>query len=56
MDTLLPSRWRESQSEKIRQGITSYTGKVRGLAPSNLFIPPHCLHEAGLALNISDKS
>nr|CAI9705479.1 unnamed protein product [Rangifer tarandus platyrhynchus] len=48
--------WRASQSEKIRQGITSYTGKIRGLAPSHLFIPPHCLHEAGLAFNISDKS
>ena len=56
MDSLLPSRWRESQSEKILQGITSYTGKVRGLAPSHLFIPPHCLHEAGLAFNISDKN
>ncbi|XP_061005082.1 glycerophosphodiester phosphodiesterase domain-containing protein 4 [Dama dama] len=47
---------RESQSEKILQGITSYTGKVRGLAPSHLFIPTHCLQEAWPAFNAPDKN
>ena len=56
VNTLLPSRLRESQSEKILQGITSYTGKVRGLAPSHLFIPTHCLQEAGPAFNVPDKN
>ena len=56
MNTLLPSRLRESQSEKILQGITSYTGKVRGLALSHLFIPTHYLQEAGPAFNVPDKN
>ena len=56
MNTLLPSMLRESQSEKILQGITSYTVKVRGLAPSHLFIPTHCLQEVGPAFNVPDKN
>uniref|UniRef100_A0A8W4FEQ8 GP-PDE domain-containing protein n=1 Tax=Sus scrofa TaxID=9823 RepID=A0A8W4FEQ8_PIG len=42
--------WRESQSEKVLKGISSYAGKVRGLMDSHLFIPTHCLRIQGFPL------
>lgn len=54
MDTLLPSRWKESKKEKLLNSTSIHTGKVRGLAHSHhpYPLPP----EFRACLNVSDKS
>ena len=39
MDTLLPSRWKESKQEKFLKSTSIHTGKVRGLAHSHYPYP-----------------
>lgn len=54
MDTLLPSRWKESKKEKLLKSTSIHTGKVRGLAHSH---HPYLLPPGFWAcLNVSDKS